>query len=239
MSGIDDPMEAVKQQYREQPDRVVDLILDVAGSLHPFAGVANAIRNHFSGNGAKDRTKALLEVIEQCLREQDADLHRIRDRMESPEFVHSLIVAVTEAIRSPDPQQIVRFGAVLGHAVTDGVDLSEAAAFVRDLAQLTEADLQAINILYKVQGPLVDAPVVTTDVNRYTESVNEVFAAVDAARIPRDDFYARCSRLHGFGLALEVQRNEVRYGPADHCFRLTKRAATLVRLLRGIGASAA
>lgn len=235
MSGIDDPIEAVKQQHREQPDRVVELILNVAGSLHPFAGVVSAIRTHFSVQGANDRTKALLDVIEQCVREHEGDLRQVRERMESPEFVHSLIVAVTEAIRSPEQRQIVRFGAVLGHAVTDGTDLSEATAFVRDLAQLTEADLQAIHILYNVQKELVDAPTVTTDANPYTETIRYVLSAVDVARISRDDFYARCSRLNGFGLALEVQRNEGRFGPADHCFRLTKRAATLVRLLRGTG----
>jgi hypothetical protein len=49
MSSIDDPIEAVKSQYRQQPDSVFALITDVASAWHPFAGVVNAIRPIFLG----------------------------------------------------------------------------------------------------------------------------------------------------------------------------------------------
>lgn len=233
MPGIDDPIDAVKKQHPEQPDRVLDLILNVAGALAPYGGVVNAIRQHFSADGANVRTRALLDSLEEAIRDTEASIHQIRQRMESPQFIQALIVAVTESIRTPDPQQIRRFGAVLGGSAATGLDFTEAAALIRDLAQLTESDLEAVRILYSVQKPVVAAGVVTTDANRYTETVHEVLAEADRRKIPRDEFYARCARLSGFGLALEVQRNEGRFGPGDHCFRLTKRAALLVSLLGG------
>jgi hypothetical protein len=109
--------------------------------------------------------------------------------------------------------------------------LSEAAAYIRDLAQLAEADIAALRILHNIQRDLVSGPGMTTDPNPYTQRIKEVLEAVDRAEIPRDEFYARCSRLSGFGLALEVMRNNGRMAPGDHCFRVTKRATRLLELI--------
>ena len=73
MSGIDDPVEGIKQQYREQPDPVLDVILGVAGTLHPFASIVNAIRTHFSRTGAEERTRAVLETLEDAVRQHGLD----------------------------------------------------------------------------------------------------------------------------------------------------------------------
>jgi hypothetical protein len=90
-----------------------------------------------------------------------------------------------------------------------------------------------MSLLYEAQADVVSAVgIVPTDPNPYTERLVRVLEAVDAAGIPRDEFYARCSRLNGFGLAIEVPRNNAREAPGDHCFRLTGRAARLMRLLR-------
>ena len=231
MPGIDDPIDAVKKQHDEQPDRVLALILDVAGSLLPFAGVVKVIRTHFSRQGAEERTRALLQAIEEAIRDHESSIEDLRERFESPQFVHALIAGVSEAIRTSEQKQIVRYGAVLGHSVAEGVDLDEAAAFIRDLAQLTEADIAALRILFHVQSDLVLSEIVTTDPNPYTERIPGVLKAVDAARLPRDEFYARCSRLSGFGLSLEVQRHDTRMKPGDHCFRLTRRGGQLVQLI--------
>ena len=205
MSGIDDPVEAIKQQYREQPDPVLDVILGVAGTLHPFAGIVNVIRTHFSRTGAEERTRAVLEALEDAVRQHDLDTTRLRNRLESPEFVEALVGAVSEAIRTSRDVQIKRFGTILGHTIAQGSNLSEAAAYIRDLAQLTEADIGALQILHGVQGELLSAEV-TTDPNPYTQRITGVLEAVDQAGFARDEFYARCSRLTGFGFALEVNR---------------------------------
>ncbi len=89
-----------------------------------------------------------------------------------------------------------------------------------------------MRILNSVQAPLFVGGVLSTDPNPYTELITRVLTAVDQAGISRDDFYSRCSRLNGFGLAIEVMRNNGRMAPDDHCFRLTKRGARLVEMMR-------
>lgn len=153
--------------------------------------------------------------------------------LESPEFLEALVAGVNEAIRTSDEQKIGGFGLILGRSVIGGADLREASAYIRDLAQLTEADVLAMSLLYEAQADVLSAVgKVPTDPNPYTERLVRVLEAVDAAGMSRDDFYARCSRLNGFGLAIEVQRNNAREAPGDHCFRLTGRGARLMRLLR-------
>lgn len=231
MSSIDDPIEAVKTQYRDRPDPVMELVVDVAGSLHPFAGVVNAIRNHFSRSGAEARTLTLLNVFEDTIRRHERTLEELRDRIESPQFLTALTDAVTESIRTASQEQIARFGTILGNAAVEAEDPSETAAFIRDLARLTELDITALRILYRVQKDVVSAGPVPTDPNPYTERITGVLEAVDAANISRDDFYARCSRLTGFGLALEVSRNTMRQKPGDHCYRITARGHRLLQLM--------
>ena len=160
-----------KKEHDEQPDRVLDLILDVAGLLHPFAGVVNVSGAHFSRQGAEERTRALLQALEDAIREHESSIEHLCQRLESPQFVHALTEGVSEAIRTSEQKQIVRFGAVLDHSVAEGTDLGEAAALIRDLAQLTQADIAALRILFQVQADLVSRQTVTTDPNPYTERI--------------------------------------------------------------------
>jgi len=60
MAAIDDPIDAVKNQYPKYSSDPVDVLLDVVAESHPFAGMANAIRNFFSKREAGERVEALL-----------------------------------------------------------------------------------------------------------------------------------------------------------------------------------
>ncbi len=234
MPGIDDQIEAVKKQYPDESDSTFNLILRVAGQFNVLAGVVNTIKQQFSGAAATDKVMALLNVFEQTIRRLERNVERLSAKLESPKFVETLTVAVNETIRTSDRNKIERFAVVLGHSVADltnAFPLEEASAYIRDLAQLGEADIQAMRILYSVQSRLFTGGAVPTDPNPYTQVIKEVFAGVDNARVSREEFYSRCSRLNGFGLAIEVMRNNSRMAPGDHCFRLTKRGAQLVEIL--------
>src|SRR5262249_18385711 len=107
----------------------------------------------------------------------------------------------------------------------------EIGAYIRDLSQLTEADLKILRILYDSQNQLFQVSNFSINPNDFTQKMPEVLEAVDKAKLSKDDFYARCSRLNGFGLALEVQRNDGRFAPWEHCFRMTGRGYELVKML--------
>jgi hypothetical protein len=234
MPGIDDPIDAVKKQYPEESSSPLGLILDVASNFDIFVGVVNTIRNQFSKDTAIERVKALLTVFESTIRRLERDVQRISLRLESPEFVETLVVAVNESIRTSDVRKIARFGSILGYSVAEQGNprsSEDASAYIRDLAQLGEGDIEAMRILHSIQAPLFVGKVVSTDPNPYTALITQVLTAVDQAGISRDDFYSRCSRLNGFGLAIEVMRNDRRMALGDHCFRLTKRGARLVEMI--------
>src|SRR2546425_7837966 len=234
MPGIDDPIEAVKKQYREQPDPVLDLILEVAGKVDFFAGVASAIRKHFSKQAANERIAALLSALESTIRRLEADIRKVSARLESPEFVEALCAAVDQTLRTSDAAKIRRFAAILGYSSIGAVNsavLQEASAYIRDVSQLGEADIEALQILHLIQAAIFAWHTATTDPNPFTERLGEVLTAVDRSGMTREEFYSRCSRLNGFGLAIEVQRNDSRMAPGDHCFRITSRGLRLVNMI--------
>lgn len=47
MSQIDDPLEAVKQQYPEESKGPISVMLEVLGPWHPFMGLVNVFK-HFA-----------------------------------------------------------------------------------------------------------------------------------------------------------------------------------------------
>ena len=130
--------------------------------------------------------------------------------------------------------KITQFASILGYSVVERDNpksLEEAGAYIRDLSQLTVADIDAMRILYDIYKDLFTGGKVPTDPNPYTERIGDVLKAVDHSGMSRDDFYSRCSRLNGFGLAIEVQKNFGRVGLDDYSFRLTGRAVALIRMI--------
>ena len=70
-----------------------------------------------------------------------------------------------------------------------------------------------------------------SDPNEFTLLIAGFLRRTDELRINRDDVYSRCSRLSGFGLAVEVPRVDTRMSLSEHCFRPTQRGLSLLRLL--------
>lgn len=151
MPRIDDPLDAIQSQYPEEPqNQLVDLLMAVAGSLSPFAGIVSAIKQHFSQEGQRERLKVLLETLVSEVRRHGKQIEDISSHFRSPEATEAFIVAVTQAILTPNREKIKRFAAVLGsEACSEEGEKSweDAAAFIRDLAQLGDSDIEALQIL--------------------------------------------------------------------------------------------
>jgi hypothetical protein len=225
---IDDPLGKAEEQFLDRPAGAVGLLLAEAGKFSRLAGMVSAVEAHFSGQGAQERIGILLKALLDAVRDNEDAIRRL----ESAASLEALTTGVTEAIFASDPARIRSFGRILGRSVLQDADMREVAAFIRDLARLTDADIKALQVLDMAQGDLVAREPVPSGPDVYIDRNARILAAVDAERISRDDFYSRCSRLHGFGLAIEVPRNIYKMAPEDHCFRMTKRAARLIELIR-------
>jgi len=71
MSQIDDPIEAVKQQYPEQSKSPISVMLEVLGPWYwyPFVGLVNVFKQFASQSETNGRVRALFEVLESYVRQ--------------------------------------------------------------------------------------------------------------------------------------------------------------------------
>lgn len=235
--AIDNELDAVHSQYDvQQANQVFELLLQAGEKVGFPLGILQAIRGHFSGKAATERVEALLRELESAVRRHDKTLSSLASESNSSGFREALLTATAETVRIENYQKIQRFAQVLGHELA-APDLGvpawdDAGAFIRDLAQLGDPDIEALRLLYRNQSTLTAGfGRVPLDPNAYTRLLRPLLDSVDSAGIDRDDFYSRCARLTGFGLILEVQRSDTRQSPSDHCFRLTARGRKLIQII--------
>jgi hypothetical protein len=234
---IDNEFDAVHSQYDVQPaNRVFELLLQAGDKVGLPLGPLQAIRDHFSGAAVKERVEALLVELERAVRRHDKTFESLVAELNSSGFRETLLTATAETARIENYKKIERFAQVLGHELATpdlGVPAwDDAGAFIRELAQLGEPDIEALRLLYRNQSALsAGFGRVPLDPNAYTRLLKPLLDNVDSAGIDRDDFYSRCARLTGFGLILEVQRSDTRQSPTDHCFRLTARGRKLIQII--------
>ena len=145
MGKIDDPYGAAKSQYPEQPENVPgELALQIAGLVFPLVGIVNQVRNSYSQAEVNKRLAVLVDAV-------NRKVNATNVQIDSPKFVESVRLAVEETWRTTDHEKVKRFGAILGGEFAQSDDLNapqDAEEFIRTVAQLSERDIAALNILY-------------------------------------------------------------------------------------------
>jgi hypothetical protein len=234
--AIDNKYEAIDKQHIDGDNPYFKPMMEILGKVVPLVGILYVIQKQFSPDAAMARIKALVEELVADIQQHEEKIGKIEDlqsKINSPEVAETVLVTINETIRTTNIEKIKRFAAILGYSLTKkkNINWDDASAYIRDIAQLGESDIEVLKILYSIQKDLFIGKHLPRDPNSYTAKNNEVLELADQSGIPRDEFYSRCSRLNGFGLAIEVQRNEGRVAPSDHCFRLTTRGRELVSII--------
>jgi hypothetical protein len=241
--AIDDPLAATASQYPEQQkNKVGELALELAGvALWQFK-VFNIVRSRILGDYGLERVGALLNALQgefhrdqQRVEKAQRDIETLKEKINSPEFVDSLVLAADEAQRTQSEQKIECLGTVLANALLSEDDEivagDDLVGYIRDLSSLTEGDVQALQFLGDVfKDPIRQRPEMD-DPNEFTMLMGSYLRGIAAMSVHHDNFYSRCSRLTGFGLATEVERSPTRMALKDHCFRPTRRGLRLIKLL--------
>jgi len=241
--AIDNPLAATASQYPErQKNKVGELALELAGvALWPFK-VFNIVRSRILGDYGLERVSALMNALEsefdrdqQRVEKAQADIDALKKKIDSPEFADSLVLAADEAQRTQSKRKIERLGAVLANALLSEEDEivagDDLVGYIRDLSSLTEGDVQALQFLGDVFNDAIRQRPDMDDPNEFTFLMGSYLRGIADMGVHHDDFYSRCSRLAGFGLATEVERLATRMAPKDHCFRPTRRGLRLIKLL--------
>jgi hypothetical protein len=159
-------------------------------------------------------------------------------RLAGIEAQEAIVLSLRQALVTVRLDKAERFGRVIGTtAAQEAPNWGEAAEFIRTLEEFTDADIEALKLLWTVQRKswrVVTGAArreMTTDANDYTSTWPSVLDAAEKAGVSRDDWYSRCGRLGGFGLAGLVQSNPGYQGTGDMCYRVTGRAVRLLQLL--------
>jgi hypothetical protein len=253
---IDDPVDASFEAWPDESGATGrsfgELALSFSGLVFPPAKILGILKDRFLPSSRFARIEYLLEGIRLKLASLESeiksksntvetqttrireDLAALQSRIESVEFEGAVSVSCEEAVRAPDFLKIDQFVSILVGSLTandwEQPD-AEIRTMVRDVAQLGEQDIRVLDMLGAVFLRVMFGNYQLNDPNPFTEKMEAIRNAIVRTGLHRDDFYSTCSRLAGFGLAIEELRNTGRMNPTDRCFRPTRRGMALLTYL--------
>jgi hypothetical protein len=249
---IDDPFDASFGAWPEEPEdlgrKCRDLALAFTGLAFTPAAIIRILKDQFSTSARFARINYLFDGVRLKLKSLESTVGCVRDqtdklrkRLDAPRFQQAFSTAAEEAARAVNPKRIDDFASVLvGSLIPNSWEdpQHDLATLIRDLAQLSESDLDVLRSLREVFGPVASHTPNFHDPNPFTERIGDLRTAIKKLNMHPDDFYSTCARLAGFGLALEELRNETRMHLSEHCYRPTRRGFSLLAYMDAAGGEA-
>lgn len=235
--AIDNELDQIELQYPERSENpgleVTMKLLSGLAPVGPVISIIQGLRDHFSWKYAIRRLEILFKALEEEVRRQGKTTEEVKERLETPEALESIIRAVSITVQTSNEWKIERFGEVLGYEAASGDKRGwdEASALIDDLSRLTQADIATLELLVLCQGNVVRQNPSTADYNDLVSSMKHILAEVDARKIGRSEFYSRAFRLIGFGLAVPLNWNASALGPEDQAIAVNVRGLRLARII--------
>jgi len=241
MARIDDPIGKIKEHAQEPPTNPGLALASQMVSWVPVIGdkIKRAL-NYIRGNEKDSRLEFLTTAIVEQLEAQGKCVDDIAARLDSDQFLSTLTVGIERILFAASQRKIKRFAAIITNTVlneTTEQGYEDAASFIRALDELSEDDIKVLKHLYNHQSHRVK--------ERHAMLFNEFFQndemrnmLADARNLgmQMDEFYSRCNRLSGYGLALQLSASHGSMGdPNDFAFRLTLLGKRLVDILASSG----
>ena len=146
-----------------------------------------------------------------------------------------------------------RYVKLIGNALRSESQVRDVANFVQTLERLSERDVAVLKVLNKIMNkegdwkshsyPGPENPAVgnvakvhpNTFIQRSQELAVQVAIALgqktETNMFTREEGYAICNRLQGFGLAHEIQAQTRELPLTNYCFRLSTQGIALLKLL--------
>jgi hypothetical protein len=234
VTRIDDPIDQIEKQHEETPPNQTFEIMMAGLSVLPMVGAINAIRQYASGNSMRERFESLIRETLEVVRILGRDIESLKDTTESPAFIQTLVVATERTIRTSNREKIKRFAAVLGYELVNGeneLEWEDVEAFIRTLDEIGETDIKVLAYLYKFQSEFFKGDKLI-DYNLIFSNMGQLLGNIEKTGLSKDEFYARCSKLSGYGLVLNVPRRKDVVPPSDYSYRLTKLGKRLMMMLQ-------
>jgi hypothetical protein len=163
------------------------------------------------------------------------DIEALEEQISSPEHIQMVAVAIERIFWGANERKAARFAAVVASTISFGKkeqDVEDAASFIRALDELSEDDLKVLAHLHQHQGEIVQENH-AMPYNSFFQDNRMRIMLEQAANlgIQMDEFYARCGRLTGYGLAIPLERRPDSVGPDSFAFRITLLGKRLILIL--------
>jgi len=156
------------------------------------------------------RIDYLLQALSSGLKELERQIANDREKtkavqsqVESPRFQEAVAVACEESARATNTEKVERMAKILAGSLTPtrwSPKDEDIAALIRDLAQLSNRDIQVLAKLSLFFGGLMLNDSTFPD-KIFTDN-NSQLDRIVREEGDRDEFYSTCGRLIGFGLAV-------------------------------------
>jgi hypothetical protein len=256
LMAIDDPFQAVDEQYPEGPDGpFAELTLGSATTALGFPLVAPlaiifGFLDSFTTQAKLNRGLAFIRVLNEQFKGLEASVKNMKT--EVAEVQAALRVALSNDLNEFNDQKRDHYITVAKSAVTLETKVSDLVSFIRDVEQLGERDILGLKILNRImnkQGDWPDSPTNAASFqkpklhpNTFIHRASELSIAMASAlthnyQLTNNDQFSReeglqiCLRLQGFGLAQEIATSPREVPISNYAARLTSRGLMLLRLL--------
>jgi hypothetical protein len=244
MTGkIDDPIDASFGAFPEQPEglgkQFAGLALSFGGLALTPAAILKILTDQFLPAKRFERIEYLLDGFRLGVKALEAQVGSDREKMkeiqaqiEAPRFQEAVAVACEEAARATNTKKIDRMMEVLAGSLTPTIwspKDEDVATLIRDLAQLSDRDIQVLlNLNLAFGGLMLNYPKLPAKI--FTDN-NAALDRIIEKENDRDEFFSTCGRLIGFGLAIEEQWPMNYTQPHERCIRPTRRGLALLAYL--------
>jgi hypothetical protein len=245
MNGkIDDTIDASFEAFPEEPEglgkKFAELALSFGGLIFPPAAVAKILADQFLTANRFERIEYLLRALRIGIKGVESQVGADREKLkgiqaqfETPRFQEAVATACEEAARATNRKYVERLAVVLAGSLKPtrwSPEDEDVAALIRDLAQLSDRDIQVLEKLSLAFGGLmVSNPKLPSKI--FTDN-NAALDRIVEEESDRDEFYSTCGRLIGFGLAIEEQWPMNYTQPHGRCVRPTRRGLAVMGYLK-------
>jgi hypothetical protein len=237
MPKSDDELEQLREQHQPGPKIPLnELVLRIGIAYIPGIGPAlAAFYNYLTNEEFQSRFETFKEHVIDSLKRYGKELHDFEARLDSQESVKLQGLIAERILWGATEAKVKRFAAVMAYtfvSAKDSKDVDDVTAFVRALDELSERDIEALHYLYDNQHELFSQ-------GRDLESesffasyrMKNLIDGIGRIGLSKEQFYARCARLNGYGLALSLEKPRGT-DPTIMAFRITELGLRLVELLK-------
>jgi hypothetical protein len=253
--AIDDPYDAIDQQYPEEEGGPVSALAKVFGTAKdlglpevPFVAQFFTFLGSKSPEAKFERGMAFIRQLVDDMQRNEEAIARMRT--EISEIRAAINLGLEYDVHEFNDAKRDRYFSAITTAISSKTKVSDLPTFIQDIEKLGERDIIGLKVLNQVMNRPTDwrdtpSPAVfnpprlhpTTFTHRAADLSREMAHALKGLKATESQAYSReeglqiCYRLQGFGLAevIEVSPREVPI--SDYCARLTTRGLMLLRLL--------